>query len=332
MTKPTACLQGELTVSDVMATQPAVVSRGTTILQVAELLGKSRHRHVLVSDDGGRVAGVISSNDLLYYLAESSSADRSEWATRTVEAIMTTHFLASRPEADASDITPMLASGSIHCVPVLEDDQLVGVLTADDLLFSWNRLDPVLKEAAVDPVTGLLNRTTFNHRLDEEWSRSRRQGCSLAVTIIDIDEFKQINDSCGHPAGDAVLRMVGVCLKRQLRSYDVVARFAGDEFAAICVDCNHDNIDGPVRRLQRAVHHLSIPAAGRRQVTLSVGVAVISSNLEDSQPADLIQAADACLYKAKRDGRDRAYLAEIIGSIPQDLQNHMQRIGELVSS
>jgi diguanylate cyclase (GGDEF)-like protein len=275
---------------------------------------------------------VVSSNDLLHYLAESGVADRSVWATKTVEAIMTTHFLASRPEADASDITPMLASGSIDCVPVLEDDQLVGVLTADDLLFSWNRLDPVLKEAAVDPITRLLNRSTFNHRLDEEWERARRQGCSLAVTIIDVDGFKQINDSCGHPAGDAVLRMVGACLKRQLRSYDVVARFAGDEFAAICVDCNRENIDSPVRRLQQAVHNLSIPAAGRRRVTLSVGVAVISGDLNDAVPADLIQAADACLYQAKREGRDRAFLVELSGSQPQELQDHMQRIGELVSS
>ena len=140
------------------------------------MLGQSRHRHVLVSDDDGHVVGVISSNDLIQCLADSGGADRSEWATKTVDAIMTTHFLASRPEADASDITSMLAGGSIHCIPVLEDDQLVGVLTADDLLFSWN----LLARYVVDWLTRSANRS---HRFSYASSPSRGKTTTLTWTI-----------------------------------------------------------------------------------------------------------------------------------------------------
>ena len=132
------------------------------------------------------------------------------------------------------------------------------------------------------------------------------------MILIDVDNFKQINDTCGHKTGDAVLQMVGGCLKRHLRSYDVVARFGGDEFSAVCTDCDWDSVGSPIMRLRDGLKHLSIPAEmGRRGVTLSIGAAVIRRGYGRFTASDLVSAADEALYEAKRAGRDRAYRVEL---------------------
>ena len=137
------------------------------------------------------------------------------------------------------------------------------------------------------------------------------------ILPVDVDYFKQINDTCGHQTGDAVLHMVANCLKSHLRSYDMVARYGGDEFVAICVACSAADIDVPVRRILSKAAGLSVPGdSGRRQVTLSVGAAVISDSLETTTSEDLIAAADQCLYEAKRQGRGRGYRTEIDGASP----------------
>jgi diguanylate cyclase (GGDEF)-like protein len=132
------------------------------------------------------------------------------------------------------------------------------------------------------------------------------------MVLVDLDHFKEINDTCGHQTGDAVLQMVGSCIRRSLRGYDVVARFGGDEFAAICIDCDPDNVVQPVQRLQRGVRNLSVPTAdGRRQVSVSIGVVVIREDFENHTPHELLSFADNSLYEAKRAGRDQAYLVEV---------------------
>jgi len=175
--------------------------------------------------------------------------------------------------SEAEDVANIITHGDIHCVPVLEGDRLVGVLTAEDLLLSWNRLNPLLKEAATDSVTELASRATFNRRLAEEWERAERSGQPLGLILIDVDNFKSINDECGHTTGDAVLCMVGSCLRRTLRVYDIVARYGGDEFAAICCNCEPQDIEAPIGRLQSAVQSLTLPSdVGRRPITRSLRI------------------------------------------------------------
>jgi diguanylate cyclase (GGDEF)-like protein len=303
--------EGRLTVSEVMSEAPGIVPAGTTLLRVAEILSQRKYRHLLVHEGDGNVVGVVTSSDLLRYMKDRPDEGQGSWKDVPVEAVMSTKFLASSPHADADDLVSVVTRGDIHCVPVLEDGKLVGVLTPNDLLMSWNRLDPVLRMATVDPVTELANRQTFERRLGEEWDRASREGNSLGILLADVDYFKEINDTCGHGTGDAVLHLVANALRRQLRSYDVVARYGGDEFAAICVGCRPEEIDIPVRRVLTSVGELSIPGdRGRRQVSLSVGAAVACDSLADLTPEELIAAADACLYQAKREGRGRGYRTE----------------------
>jgi diguanylate cyclase (GGDEF)-like protein len=291
-----------------MSQELAIVPVGTSLLQIAEILAESRQRYVLVTDLSGSLVGVVGGNDLLKYMTHATQGDKVDWQSKRVESVMATKFVTSSPDAAADDVAPLIAKGSIQCVPVLEGKELVGVLTSDDLLLSWNRLDPLLKEAATDSVTDLASRATFDRRLIEEWNRAKRQGGSLGLILVDVDHFKTINDTCGHLTGDAVLCTIGSCLKRHLRTYDVVARYGGDEFAAICCDCRPADIEVPIARLQEGVRALSAPSElGQKNITLSIGAAVVRGDFDPFGPKDLIEAADRCLYQAKTGGRDRAY-------------------------
>ena len=193
-----------------------------------------------------------------------------------------------------------------------EGEELVALLTKSDVLLSWNRLEPTLTRASRDEITQLPNRAHFERRLEVEWQRAARLGLSLGVILIDVDHFKEVNDRHGHLFGDTVLASVAECCHRQLRSYDIVARFAGDEFVALTCGCGADDIDLPIHRLQAATRELDLRFNSASVFpTLSIGAAVASSGLDQLTPKQLIEAADQCLYLAKRQGRNRAFRVEV---------------------
>jgi len=312
MSNATKVLKGKLTVSELMSRDLVTVSLGTPLVKVASLLTEGHSRHVLVTDSHGALVGVVSDRDVLRHLVPGENGSDNRWEAKSVESVMMTKFVASTSEANPHDLAAMLVNGAVQCLPILERGKLVGVMTSGDLLLSWNRLRPVLQQAGVDHLTGLANRSTFDRRLAEELERARRQHTPMSLIMCDVDHFKQINDACGHPTGDAILRLVADCLSRHLRTYDVLARFGGDEFVAICSACGAAEIDAPLRRVQQAIRSMSVPTeAGRRGITLSIGAAIVPPGLKDLTPAQLIRAADQCLYQVKEAGRDAARFVEL---------------------
>jgi diguanylate cyclase (GGDEF)-like protein len=146
-----------------------------------------------------------------------------------------------------------------------------------------------------------MNRLTYERRLQEEWSRAQRTGCSVGLIIVDLDHFKTINDRWGHSLGDQVLRHVASKLEGSLRSYDVLARYGGDEFVALCVGCRPGEIEIPIQRIFQSLR--SSPLTLQREpvpLSASVGAAVCHDCFSDSSPAELFAVADRCLYDAKQ--------------------------------
>lgn len=307
--------QGQLTVNDPVAVTPPAVALGTPLVDVALHLGKSGSRYLLVTDEGGGIAGVVSYADLLRYMSRVAGDPTDVWKTRPVEVLMVTRFAQTARVTEAEDVRSLAAGHDLPCVPIVEEGRLAGIVTHDNLFVSWERLEPLIDAATTDEVTDLANRATFNRRIHEEWERSLRSGEPLALLLIDLDHFKEVNDRCGHLVGDELLSMIGSCLRRQLRSYDVVARFGGDEFAALCCDCDPDGIIAPVKRLQSAMRKLDLPGScDARQPTLSIGAAVIASGFSELSVEDFIRKADECLYRAKTDGRNCAYRVVVNGT------------------
>ena len=169
--------------------------------------------------------------------------------------------------------------------------------------------DRLARAAAVDPLTGLLNRGGIDARLREELDRARRHREPVALAAIDIDRFKAVNDALGHPAGDAVLRGLAAIFRRSVRSFDLPARFGGDEFAVVMPRAAAAPACRIAERIRRRVQHFwpeaAPPAPPGVRVTASFGVAVSEP---ETTPAGLVERADRALYAAKAKGRNRVQL------------------------
>jgi diguanylate cyclase (GGDEF)-like protein len=159
--------------------------------------------------------------------------------------------------------------------------------------------------ARVDPLTELARRHVLDEALRRECDRLRRTGGSLALVMVDLDHFKQVNDRHGHGVGDLVLARVGRLLRSCARNIDTPARFGGEEFAVVLCDSGLEGARAFAERFRRHLADLRVPVAGGESigVTASVGIAVGS---ELVTPEALLEAADRALYRAKLDGRDRA--------------------------
>lgn len=161
------------------------------------------------------------------------------------------------------------------------------------------------KLASTDGLTGLRNRRDFEKRLMEEVRESVRYGKPLSVVMLDVDKFKEYNDSFGHPAGDEVLRRVAHVLVREARDVDLVARYGGEEFAILLPDTRKEGAVVLCERFRTAIERNEFP---NRAITASFGCAEIGPGRET--PFDLVEAADRALYDAKANGRNRVCWAE----------------------
>jgi two-component system, cell cycle response regulator len=176
-----------------------------------------------------------------------------------------------------------------------------------------------LREMAMrDALTGLWNRAAIIESLDVELGRSRREGTSVGILMVDIDHFKSINDTFGHPAGDAALREVAQTMKDVIRAYDFAGRYGGEEFLIVLPGCNELTAVSQAERIRKAIGQLVVKTErGEVKCTASFGVA-IAHGPSDLCGDHLIKIADEALYSAKRGGRNRVALAQP-GRAPLDI-------------
>lgn len=163
--------------------------------------------------------------------------------------------------------------------------------------------DQLRVQATHDSLTGLFNRMAILDVLERECARSRREGGSIAIMMADLDQFKRINDTHGHQAGDAVLRETAQKMRACVRSYDSVGRYGGEEFVVVVPGCT---LTAAVEQAERLRKYVAAEAVGvgdvRIPTTISIGVAAAG---DAPRPDQLLLAADEALYLAKKEGRNK---------------------------
>ncbi|HEV7751078.1 MAG TPA: sensor domain-containing diguanylate cyclase [Baekduia sp.] len=279
--------------------------------------------HVIVLSSGHPAYGVVSLRDAgcaEYVLPRPGALDALRWVADSgrpvtvpdalVDGTLPPELVRTYGLATAA-VLPLRAGDTVRAVVVLgareprkwTEAALHSASALADLAGTAIALRDARLAAAIDPLTGCLNHGAMRERLSEEIARARRQGTPLAVTIMDLDNFKRVNDVYGHPTGDALLRHVAEALRAEYRSFDQVARYGGDEFVVILPNVRGPRADIAASRALRVLReiHIARPDGGHEGITVSCGVA---EWVEPEGPAELLERADQALRGSKAAGKD----------------------------
>ncbi|MEP3479161.1 MAG: diguanylate cyclase [Fuerstiella sp.] len=291
------------------------VSADAKLLDVLKVAQKADTSFLFVHDDQNNPIGILATDDVVRRVTCPTPNETQRWMDMTVEAM-----LAGRLNVSTDVVNHAARADTLPPVTqVSQNGQLLGMMTDNDVLVSWKTVKSTLAASQGDGVTGLPNRATFDYHLDAECNRAAREGSPIAVLLVDLDHFKQINDQHGHSAGDSALRVISTAIRRSLRSYDMVARFGGDELAVICSGCRLNEVDIVMRRIRDTVMGLSDnPEISGPIPSISVGAAVAFDTQSHSIRKQLIDKADECLYAAKRVGRNCGFKNEMHVTAPSE--------------
>ena len=305
-----------------MLTRPLAVPEGASVLTVCEQMAEGRIGQVVVVPGDWRPTspldappepvGIFTERDLIRAIAEHQG----RVLGMRVDQLMTSPVVTVGPEEDILDVADMMTLMRIRRLPVVEGGRTVGILTRGRVMDAQSRRiaemtreNKVLQARVVhDPLTGLANRVLFNRVLDRELAKAGERGGAVCVLELDIDHFKRVNDTYGHPVGDVVLRQLADVLRAGLRRADLPARVGGEEFAVVLTQGEAHPSD-VAEKLRLAVEHATFGEAEEPlRITVSVGCAVAQRH---EGPEELFKRADLALYEAKRLGRNRVETAVI---------------------
>ena len=210
--------------------------------------------------------------------------------------------LASTNGTYINDATKLTAENRLNRGDQLKvGDTIFKFLSGSDVEAQYH--DIIFRMTITDGLTNLANRKQLDALLNDEIPRARRHGRDLALLMLDIDHFKNINDSHGHLTGDSVLRSLAAILQKRLRPNDKLGRYGGEEFCAILPETNLQSATKIAEELRALIAaHTFVAEESELRVTISIGAAALADGM---QPDDLYKRSDELLYQAKRSGRNK---------------------------
>ena len=290
-------------------------------------------------DEAGAVFVTSASHNLVEARTVWGAAASPDWSIFKPEECWALrrgrmHVVESTSDGLLCSHLPQPAPRAYLCIPLIAQGESLGVLylgvrqpdaswpepqqrlastVADQLSLAVANLklrETLRNQSIRDPLTGLFNRRYLEETLERELRRAERGGGSLGVVMLDLDRFKEFNDTYGHDVGDMLLREIGRLLQGVIRGGDVACRYGGEEFALVLPGADTDTTRQRAERLRDAARNLLVSHRGHTvgAVTLSAGIAAYPKHGITGEV--LLQAADAALYRAKAEGRDRVVTAD----------------------
>ncbi len=315
----------------------AIARQTTAVLDIGELLQRSAH-FILQSFAVDHIAMLLLEDGVPVLRAhEGRLTPRIQTGSQVLPAAgLCARAIASGKPVTENDVSRVEGyvpgfeeTRSEMCLPLVSLGETLGVLTVESAkanAFSAADVQPlesvadicaaaiqnaryferVRQLAYLDGLTGMFNRRYFELRIAEEIERAQRYDNELSVVMIDIDNFKKLNDEFGHLLGDEALRQAATIFSQNLRKVDIACRYGGEEFVILAPQTSGDHAHAVAEKLRRVVEGWSFPGVPR-PVTITAGVSSFPANGRTRD--ELVKAADEALYRAKQDGRNRVQLA-----------------------
>jgi diguanylate cyclase (GGDEF)-like protein len=280
--------------------QPTVASYYEIVLKRAGMTTRVVNDPMLMLDNINDFIPDLILMDL--YMPEIDGIELAQVIRQIDEYVSTPIVFLSSEEGFEKQMQAMNLGGDDFLTKPIKAGHLVALVKS-----RLERLRVLRSYMVRDSLTGLLNHTSFRGRLTQEINRCKRQETALALTMLDIDHFKHINDTHGHPIGDSVLKSLSRLLQQRLRQTDVIGRYGGEEFVALMLDTDKTNTRSVMEEIREhfsEIQHYS--KEGVFTVTFSCGIATFP---EFPNVQLLVDAADQALYKAKAEGRNRVVIA-----------------------
>jgi diguanylate cyclase (GGDEF)-like protein len=309
-------------VRDLMTKDPVTVYEDSTVLWACQQMEARRQSAVLVVPRPQSPAeqtlpprqptGIVSEHDLV----KATLRYPEGFAQRKVSEVMNTTVVCIDPEEDLQAAANLMILLRVRRLPVVSKGRLAGLVSRGKLMESLRgELAQAQRQAAVaedkaghDALTGLANRLLFDDALTRAFHTARDHGTPLSLLMADLDHFKRVNDTHGHPAGDLVLRQLAGILKGAARKSDLVARWGGEEFTVLLPITAQPVAQAQAEAMRAAVEAFTFGEAPLvLKLTVSVGVGLLTPGMGDE--GDLLKAADEALYSAKQAGRNQVAVA-----------------------
>lgn len=293
--------------SEKMLTDVKVISMNCTLRETADRLVYHQIGTLIVIDENGEPVGIVSERDLIRAITEHDAG----LVDKPVSDIMTRSVITCGPHDSFVDVLGIMKSNEIRHIPIIEEGELVNIVSIRDLTLAYEMLQI---QANTDVLTGLSNRRYFLDVLANEFDRSRRHGHPLSIAVIDIDHFKQVNDTHGHIVGDRVLGALGELLIEELRTSDSVGRLGGEEFAVFFPETAIVGAKIVCDHLLAKIRAMEIEVDDAR-ISFTVSIGIAAANPADETVETILKRADELMYVAKADGRNR-----IVVNVPDSQQ------------
>lgn len=303
----------------------------TPIAEVVALMNSRAQSYFVVCEDGAPI-GVITERDAVAVLDRSLSGER--FAEVRAADVMTSPIHTLPESASMTQVMWITNERRFRRVPITDEkNALSGIVNLTELQAAMNialerrgrdlevavmartaelrAANAKLEELSIrDGLTGLFNRRAMAEKLDELHGCSRRYGSPYSVILLDIDHFKNFNDSLGHVQGDQALRDLSRLLEASVRTLDFVYRYGGEEFLIVMPETDHESVRPVAERIRERVEASALPhpqSSTGPFVTVSVGHASVTRHNIDrfAEWTDVVESADKALYRAKQSGRNR---------------------------
>ncbi len=302
-------------VEQIMLKDVLKANKKDTILYICELMDRHRLGAVVITDKNDCPVGIVTERDII----KAIIAYKEKTHLITAGDIMSAPLVTIKPDDDIEYAFIQLSLNRIRRIPVIKDNKLVGIVSYRDISNALRKNLYKLQEktesleikAITDPLTGLYNKNYINEQLRDFYSLAKRTNQPMAIIMIDIDHFKNVNDKYGHLCGDEVLKKISFILKEKTREINVIGRYGGEEFIILGPISDYKSAFYIAERLRTIIENTTFYCDEKKEefkITISAGVSVWNQKIKNYR--ELLKLADEALYLAKRNGRNQVRMSD----------------------